>query len=219
MSHIPFSDVTGMTTLSHFVKLLFQRFEETIEISLSAHTHNDTISFYNDSQGNPMFLELTSPSLTTFTGIFPSFRVYEMGESGQVFDFTQWRMNIDVLNILASQGNYAFAFEKKYTFSREYQVDLKDKNKKEELRALSHRLNEERAFLEKYAKNYLTLYNLDLPESDLLSKLEEIRCLMKDEVDEIERCVFERGANFPDYFGTVAYRWAFERKLWFEPVA
>jgi predicted phosphodiesterase len=215
LSHIPFSDETGMTTLGKFIKLLFQRFENIIDISIAAHTHNDTISFYHDVEGNPMFLELTSPSLTTYTDLFPSFRVYEMNSDGRIVDYVQWRMNIDILNIFASQGNYKFEFEQKYRFSEEYGIDLEKTEKKEELIQFKQKLFSNSEYLKKYVKNFLTLYKLPEDRQAVLNKMEEVKCLMLDEVDYIENCLYQNGGNYMTYIGTVLYRKFFERKIWF----
>jgi hypothetical protein len=215
LSHISFSDETGMTTLSKFIKLLFQRFANIIEISLAAHTHNDTISFYTDTNKQPMFLELTSPGLTTYTNLFPSFRIYEMNAQGNIFDYVQWRMNIDVLNVYASQEDFRFYFDVKYRFSEEYKVDLAAEDRKKELLLLYERLTREASFLKKYTMNYLTLYKLDLDNGVLENKMQEVKCLMLDQPDLIERCAYVNGGNYLDYFGIVAYRWVFERSLWF----
>lgn len=214
LTHIPFSDETGMATLGKFVKALFRRFEHTIEISLAAHTHNDTVSFYTDKAGEPMFLELTSPSLTTYSDLNPSFRVYEMDLEGRIVDFAQWRMNLDVLNVYAAQGNLVFWFDLVYRFGEEYGVDLAGQEKRPELARFEKKLHRDNVTLRKYTKNYLTLYKLRREGTDLVSKMEEVKCLMLDQADLIHHCIYQNGGNFLDYLGSLVYRKFFERTLW-----
>ena len=123
LTHIPIADDSSQTVFARFFKILMERFKDTLSCSLSAHTHNDQLKFYRGEDKKHMMMEFISPSLTTFGGINPSFRVYEFSGVGEFRNYVQFRFNIDVMNIYAEQGDFRFDFEQNYSFVEEYQIE------------------------------------------------------------------------------------------------
>ena len=126
LTHIPLADSTSQTTFVKYLRLLLQRFKDTIACSLSAHTHNDQVKFYKDKDGSNMFLEYTSPSLTTYSTINPSYREYLMAANGEIKNYSQYTMNIDVMNLYAEQKDFRFWFDLSYNFSDEYDIQTEN---------------------------------------------------------------------------------------------
>ena len=122
VTHIPFADESAKTQFPRFVKVLFERFADTISASFAAHTHNDHFKFYKNLKGENMFVEYISPSLTTFQNLNPSYRVYEISPEGEVENYEQYRMNMDVMNVYASQDNFKLEFDLVYDLLTQYEL-------------------------------------------------------------------------------------------------
>lgn len=126
LTHIPFADNSSQTVFARFVKALFTRFKDIISCTLAAHTHNDQMKFYKDETGQNTMIEFISPSLTTFSNRNPSYRIYKFSNSGEFMDYTQYRFNIDVMNVHALQGNLKFTFDRVYSLVEEYDIQSSD---------------------------------------------------------------------------------------------
>ena len=122
LTHIPFADDSSQTVFARFIKVLFGRFRHIISCSLAAHTHTDQMKFYKDDQGQNTMVEFISPSLTTYNDINPSYRIYQFSDSGGFMDYTQYRFNIDVMNVYALEGDLRFYFDRVYSLLDEYQI-------------------------------------------------------------------------------------------------
>lgn len=126
LTHIPLADESSQTALIKYLKVVLERFSETIACSLSSHTHNDQIKFYKNKQNENMFAEFISPSLTTYTNMNPSYRMYKMAATGEVKDYSQYSLNIDVLNVYAEQNDFRFWFDLTYNLVEEYNIQTQD---------------------------------------------------------------------------------------------
>ena len=218
LTHIPLSDYTAQTVLVRFLRLVLERFKDTITTSLSAHTHNDEFTFYKDSQGKNYLLEFISPSLTTYTDKNPGYRVYNFSNRGEVLDYQQYNFNIDVYNIFASQGNFTFEFDLSYSFLEEYELPtLKSpiaSSKNESIDELEDKVLNQDKFSKIYLKHYLTTFTNPKDYTAMSSKLVEAKCRTKDKVDLTTNCITQNGGNYISYIGTYLYRYFFERQKW-----
>lgn len=124
LTHISLADYTSQTVLAKFLKLIVERFQDTLKTSLTAHSHNDQFKFFKDQQGNNVMVEYFSPSLTTYTNRNPQYRVYQFSGSGEVQNYDQYKFNLDVMNVFARQGNFVFEFEHSYSLLNEYQIEI-----------------------------------------------------------------------------------------------
>ena len=68
-----------------------------------------------------------------------------------------------------------------------------------------------------YLKNFLTLYKLPDDFSELTSKMVEVKCRTKDQVDLVMNCIMTNGANVLGCPPTQIYRLFFERSRWVVP--
>ena len=126
MTHIPFADDSSQTVFTRFIKILFNRFNKIISCSLAAHTHNDQLKFYKDTDRENVIMEYISPSLTTYTNRNPQYRIYTFSSSGEFKDYSQYKFNIEIMNAYALQGDFRFAYDLSYTFVNEYQITTSD---------------------------------------------------------------------------------------------
>jgi sphingomyelin phosphodiesterase len=122
LTHIALGDYTAQTVFVKFFRVLLERFKDTITTSLAAHTHKDQFKFYKNDVGENFMIEYISPSLTTYADLNPGYRIYKFSGDGEVLDYDQYRFNIDVMNILAQQGNYTFNFDLSYSLLDAYEM-------------------------------------------------------------------------------------------------
>ena len=122
LTHISLADYTAQTVFVKFLRVLLQRFRDTISTSLAAPTHKDQFKFYKDEDDQNFLVEFISPSLTTYSGINPQYRVYTFSGNGEVKDYDQFKLNIDVMNMLATQDNFVFEFDLSYSLKRDYEI-------------------------------------------------------------------------------------------------
>lgn len=94
--HIPIASDDCLDGWAAHVDTLITRYSNIIAGQFYGHTHNDEwfISTSLLTQ-KPISIQWVAPSVTTYQGLNPSFRVYEAdGDSKQVTDVLQYRLNL-----------------------------------------------------------------------------------------------------------------------------
>jgi hypothetical protein len=235
LTHIPLIDDSSLTVFSRYFKLLLNRFHSIISCSLAAHTHNDQLRFYQNENQENIMMEFISPSLTTYEGLNPGFRVYQFAGSGEFRDYVQFKFNIDVMNMYARQGDFRFEYQQSYGFVDEYSIQTKDfwsrassetgfnllgnvRQKKKFMDEIQDKILNDIGFTKVYLRHFFTWYKIDLGYTELTTKIEQIRCLTKDDVETINNCIASNGGNFSSLIGSNLYRFIFEKTNWIVPI-
>jgi hypothetical protein len=74
-------------------------YADVIVASVGGHTHSDEFQVFHTPSGAPAGVYYIAPSVTTFTGHNPAFRVYEVDAGSMtVQDYTQHFMNLTRAN-------------------------------------------------------------------------------------------------------------------------
>ncbi|KAL6076104.1 Sphingomyelin phosphodiesterase [Balamuthia mandrillaris] len=92
IGHIPFGDSTCLYGYAAKVEVLVRKYSSIIAGQFYGHTHKDSFGLYYDKKGgSPINVAYTAPSVTTYTKINPSFRVFSYDRSSsEVLDYTQY---------------------------------------------------------------------------------------------------------------------------------
>uniref|UniRef100_A0A914VR59 Sphingomyelin phosphodiesterase n=1 Tax=Plectus sambesii TaxID=2011161 RepID=A0A914VR59_9BILA len=86
---------------------IVNRFESTIVGQFTGHTHTDSYTVYYEDMDNyksrPTNVMYVAPSVTTFVGLNPSYRIYTIdgaheGSTYEILDHETWFMNLTVAN-------------------------------------------------------------------------------------------------------------------------
>ena len=99
-NHIPFGDVTSLQECSLRYKILVDRFNDTIVLQLSGHTHYDELKVHHRVFPNKAgeFEQIGAqwivPSLSTYTKRNSSFREFLLNEDFYPLDYNQFRLDI-----------------------------------------------------------------------------------------------------------------------------
>lgn len=100
--HIPSGDHFTDSLWAKHYRVLINRFRNIIMGQFFGHSHNDhfqLISSLEDGQP-PAGVILMVPSLTTYSFLNPSFRIYQAdAESSQVLDYQQYRLKLSSANL------------------------------------------------------------------------------------------------------------------------
>jgi len=119
--HIPPGSLNCDPQWSARYRALIDRFTNIIRGQFYGHTHNDqfqVVRSYNDS--SPVGVIYISPSLTTYTKLYPSFRVFEIdADTNQVVNYQQYRLDLAKWN---SNTTGPISWDVAYTFLEEYNL-------------------------------------------------------------------------------------------------
>ena len=129
--------------------MIHERYQHIIRLSIYGHTHHEEMEVVRGHYDKkPIGLNLVSPSLTTFKGNNPAFRVIELDVK------TKLPLKLETYYFDLERGNNddEFAhFEFLHEIAEEY--DLKDLRPSEILK-LSNRILEDEELAIKYLKNF-----------------------------------------------------------------
>jgi len=105
LSHAPPGDNTVVTGWAKNWAKVVDRFANTISAQFYGHTHNDQFELWYDTETNsvPINVGYVTPSVTTFTGLNPSYRIYTVdgpyeGASMQITDVRTYVMDLAKAN-------------------------------------------------------------------------------------------------------------------------
>ena len=123
--HIPFGHSDTIAAYARRTNVLIDRFEYTIAGLFFGHLHTDEWLVNRGVFSNlPTRVQWISPSLTTWKGHNPAFRIFTAdSNTKEIVDFDQYRLNLAQANLYP---NFPPVFAKSYTFSKYYGIkDLK----------------------------------------------------------------------------------------------
>ena len=103
LTHIPTNDVTAIREWGFRYAALVERYANIIRGQFSGHTHLDNflVTSSRADPNEPVSVQLIHPSFTSYTGLNPSFRVYEVDtETFVPVDYTQYRLYLSRANLL-----------------------------------------------------------------------------------------------------------------------
>jgi len=101
IGHIPCTSVSGVIDdyCDQYAEIV-NRFNDTITGQFFGHTHTDQFVIFYDNNSNPTSVQLIAPSVTTFTNINPSFRIFAYDKSTyELLDMYQYHTNLTQANI------------------------------------------------------------------------------------------------------------------------
>lgn len=182
LSHIPIVDTYSIREFGINLKSIFGRFKDTISAHFSGHTHNDSLIFVHDEEGEVVSVNYVSPSLTTFASYSPSFRIYEF-DNTRIADYIQYNTDLDYYNEQADKGVFELGFSIAYTLRNEY--ELKSWGNAEDFAKLKGKILSNSIFTDKYIKNYATSVKAVEPQTTRSYAL----CLTLDSFDELSKCI------------------------------
>ena len=97
--HIPWGNTGCLDDYAHEIELLVLKYADIIAGQFYGHTHHDSFQVWSTPAKIPAQLGFVCPSLTTFTNINPSFRIYHYDRStGNVLNYYQYQMNLTLAN-------------------------------------------------------------------------------------------------------------------------
>lgn len=121
IGHIPIGDFDCLSQWGYRYKALMDRYQYTVRGEFFGHTHNDHIKINRGFfSGEPMSVQWIAPSLTTYTGLNPSFRLYEADPNTWFpVNYHQYRLNMTQanLNLTGPQWFEAYDFLSEYSLT------------------------------------------------------------------------------------------------------
>uniref|UniRef100_A0A914CC62 Sphingomyelin phosphodiesterase n=1 Tax=Acrobeloides nanus TaxID=290746 RepID=A0A914CC62_9BILA len=118
-SHIPPGSSYCMTAWTQNLYKVVDRFQDTIAGQFFGHTHNDHFQVYfedEDPTKKPFQFNFISPSLTTYSYLFPSYRIYTIdgnytGSTYTVLETETYYANLTEANMSGNEPNYTLEYK------------------------------------------------------------------------------------------------------------
>ena len=101
LDHIPMYSSQHSYDCAIRLKILLERYQNIISGYISGHTHRDELTLVKEYHNPKKYsvLNYISPSLTTYPGLWPSYRIYQADyETKFINDYIQWRLDLDETN-------------------------------------------------------------------------------------------------------------------------
>lgn len=210
LTHIPIGDIGSIDEFGKNFKVIIERFSDIIIGIFSGHTHNDSFIFVKNSSDDIVGINYVSPSITTFSGGNPSFRVYDFN-SHNMSDYTQYIFDVDYHNNLADNGDFSFNFQPHYTLRASY--ELQSWGAIADYTELHSKIFDKEFFKRFYSFNFVpkvTSMEDHVPEATIL-------CTTFDNLDDITKCQMQSvGIDFSLFIQQV-FRYLFVEP-WRSPV-
>ncbi|KAH9511227.1 Sphingomyelin phosphodiesterase [Dermatophagoides farinae] len=105
LGHIPPSDM--YEGWLHNYIMIFDRYSHIITGAYNGHTHNDELAVMYNMQGRPIAINYISGSLTTFSFLNPSYKIFEMNPQGKPLNFDVFFMDLDHENRIVAHNNHS----------------------------------------------------------------------------------------------------------------
>lgn len=120
-AHIPSSDQFCHTEWARHYNIIIERFGNVIRGQFFGHTHFDQFQYYRGFFDNiPFGAAFIAPSMTTYTNLNPSFRVFEVDrDTNTLLNYQQYRLNLSKVN--NEKANF-LEWDVVYDFLRDYNV-------------------------------------------------------------------------------------------------
>jgi len=121
IGHVPMGDGTCYVAYEVQLHSLLDQYRDVVVAQFVGHTHHDHFVVVRDVATNsiPLSTVFIAPSVTTYSGAFPSFRVYYYNRTTyEVLDYDQYRFNLTEANL-----NDNPVWFKAYSFVEEYNLN------------------------------------------------------------------------------------------------
>ncbi|XP_027205443.2 sphingomyelin phosphodiesterase-like [Dermatophagoides pteronyssinus] len=103
LGHIPPSDMYE-GWVHNYIRI-FDRYSHIITGAYNGHTHNDELAVMYNQQGKPIAINYISGSLTTYSYLNPSYKIFNMNSRGEPLNFDVFFMDLDHENRLAARNH------------------------------------------------------------------------------------------------------------------
>ena len=119
LKHIPIGYLQMKSANLHITPIL-DRFGNIIRGVFAGHTHYDELGFIRGADHRFIAPQFIGPSLTTSSGGYPSFRVYEIdGDTNVVTDYIEYRLDLPKYNSdqfinINAEWNIGYKFKEEY---------------------------------------------------------------------------------------------------------
>lgn len=169
-----------------------ERFRNTIRGIFAGHTHTDKLKWTRERADNSKIVQTIyiSNSLTTFGGMQPSFRVYEVDkDSGVIVDMVQYRLDLEKWN--AEDPSVDPTWDVIYRFKDAYQMTDMSRNSMQQL--YDNLMNDRQPYLNTYldhlksgrTSDNWSLQKMHLNSNDYLG----LHCDFNVEVKQFVKCI------------------------------
>lgn len=183
--HIPIGNDFSIAQWDQVFNALIERYQNTVRGIFSAHTHNDHLIFHRQRDNNQKIIktQYVAPSLTTFSNLQPSFRVFTVDtDTNELVDYTQYRLDLDKWNQAGPEATPEW--DVAYTFKNYYgAADLSAKS----MQTIYDSFQADYTNMGPYIKNFYTgTYKFDEVSAEQAVKL---KCIMYADSSEVIRCM------------------------------
>ncbi|KAI4459677.1 sphingomyelin phosphodiesterase [Holotrichia oblita] len=119
LSHVPPGSLECWHPWNNEFIRIINRFSHIVRAQFNGHTHTDEIRiFLNDKKDNAVNVAYNGASFTSFVGMNPNYRVYDMdSKSFEIKDFDEWIFNLTDANL---DKNTPPKWYKLYSFKEAY---------------------------------------------------------------------------------------------------
>ena len=184
--HIPIGNDFSIGLWDKVFNALIDRYQNNIRAIFSAHTHNDHLIFHRPRSNLEEVIktQYVAPSVTTFSNLRPSFRVFEIdSDTNEVIDYTQYRLDLDKWN--KAGENATLEWDIAYTFRNEYKVNNMSA---EAMQTIYDLMKNDYTEMGNYISNFNdTVYD---PSTDVSPySAVKLRCMMYSNSADVFRCL------------------------------
>lgn len=183
--HIPMGNDFSISLWCDLFNALVDRYQNSIKGIFSAHTHWDHLIFHRSRNDNNKIVktDFVAPSLTTWTHLNPSFRVFEVDtETNEIVDYVQYRLDLDKYN--AEGPSAKIAWDPVYSFKQQYGLtDLSNSS----MQKLYANLKFEGPELLPYMTNFFTGFQKFTKVDQLVAI--KLRCMMFSNSRDVFKCM------------------------------
>ncbi|CAB4066404.1 SMPD1 [Lepeophtheirus salmonis] len=168
LSHVPPGSDECYGTWGREYSKIVNRFANTIIAQFYGHTHVDEFVVFYDQEERPTNVGFVTPSITTYTDVNPSYRIFTMERSNsstfRIIDYDTHIMDLKKSNE-ADDGLY---FSKLYSAKEDLEMEsLSPKN----FDKLVHRLTSDNEFYNKYLRYVVSNGTLPMKRKDVICRL------------------------------------------------
>ncbi|KAL7071326.1 hypothetical protein ACQ4LE_009248 [Meloidogyne hapla] len=153
LSHIPPGDEECLESWSRNYYRIVIRFEQTIKGQFFGHTHYDSFSLFFTDMNNrgtaPLSVLFTAPSVTTFEGLNPAYRIYSVNPTDwEILDFETYFLNLSNTQTSKQSPKWEFL----YSAKDEYKLNDLSAS---EWNELIKRIEKDPEIIRKFNRNYI----------------------------------------------------------------
>jgi len=154
IGHIPWGVSSCVSTYSTQVHSIIDKYHDIIAGQFYGHTHNDQFEVFRDVATDtiPISVAFIVPSITTYGGLNPSFRVFQYNRTSfELLDYTEYVVNLTEAN-LNDRADWFISYSAReaYSLNSLQPADMQD---------FIVRMGEDDDLFDEYLLNYYSLVN------------------------------------------------------------